>query len=67
MSDRRERGRDRERDRAIREEEDERRAETERRGEQLREAWRQRHPESEDDKGDVGRADRGNRAEQVNE
>lgn len=34
----------------IREEEDERCAETERRGEQLREAWRQRHPEREDDK-----------------
>jgi hypothetical protein len=44
------RDRDRERDRATREEEDERRAETERRGEQLREAWRQRHPERGDDK-----------------
>ncbi len=35
---------DRERDRAAREEENERHAETERRGEQLREAWRRRHP-----------------------
>jgi len=31
--------------RVEREEEDERHTETERRGEQLREAWRQRHPE----------------------
>ena len=55
MSDRRGRDRDlrdcdRERGRVIREEEDERRAETERRSEQLREAWRRRHPEREDDK-----------------
>ena len=39
------RDRDRERDRDIREEEDKRDAETERRSEQLKEAWRQRHPE----------------------
>jgi hypothetical protein len=31
--------------RVERQEEDERHTETERRGEQLREAWRQRHPE----------------------
>ena len=36
---------DRERDRAAREKENERRAETDRRGEELKEAWRQRHPE----------------------
>jgi hypothetical protein len=48
--DRRDRDLDRERDRDAREEEDERLAETERRGEQLREAWRQRHPERGDDK-----------------
>jgi hypothetical protein len=41
---------DRESDRDVREEGDERRAETERRAEQLREAWRQRHPEREDEK-----------------
>ena len=41
MSDRR----DRERDRATREEENKRRAEMERRGEELREAWRKHHPE----------------------
>jgi hypothetical protein len=35
---------DREHDRATREAEKERLEETERRGEQLREAWRQRHP-----------------------
>ena len=35
---------DRERDRLIREEEEERRAATERRGEELREAWRKHHP-----------------------
>ena len=45
------RDRDRERNRAAREEENERRAETDRRGEQLREAWRQRHPQGEEDKG----------------
>lgn len=45
------RDRDRERDRAVRKEEDERNAETERRAEQLREAWRQRHPERDDGKG----------------
>jgi hypothetical protein len=43
--------RERERDRAARDEENEWRAETERRGEQLREAWRQRHPEEEREKG----------------
>ena len=32
----------------VEREEDERHTETERRGEQLREAWRQRHPEEED-------------------
>ncbi len=37
--------RDIQRDRAKREEEDNRRAETDRRGEDLKEAWRQRHPE----------------------
>jgi len=42
--------RGRERDRAAREEENERRAETDRRGEELREAWRQRHPEEEREK-----------------
>ena len=42
------RDRDRERDRDIREEENERQTETERRGEQLKEAWRQRHPEREE-------------------
>jgi hypothetical protein len=31
-------------DRLMQEEEKERRAETERRGEELRQAWRQRHP-----------------------
>lgn len=50
MNDRRDRDRDlrdrdRERDREVREEENERSAEKESRGEQLREAWRQRHPE----------------------
>ena len=42
--------RDRERDRRIREEEEERRATTERRGEELREAWRQHHPQGEREK-----------------
>jgi hypothetical protein len=58
VSDRKDRERDRdlqdrerERDRAAREEENERRAETERRSEQLWEAWRNRHPVREDDKG----------------
>ena len=46
--DRAARDRDRERDREIREEEDERHAETERRGEQLKEAWRRRHPQREE-------------------
>ena len=49
--DRAARDRDRERDRVTREEEDEQDAETERRGEQLKEAWRQRHPEKEPEKG----------------
>lgn len=44
------RDRDREPDRTIQGEEDERHAETERRGEELREAWRQRHPEKESEK-----------------
>ena len=47
-SDRDLRDRDRERNREIWEEEDGRQAETERRGEQLREAWRRRHPEREE-------------------
>ena len=38
------------RDWRAQDEEDERRAETERRGEQLREAWRQRHPQGGRDK-----------------
>jgi hypothetical protein len=45
------RDQDRERDRVTRDEENERQAETERRGEQLKEAWRQRHPEKEPEKG----------------
>ena len=45
------RDRDRERDMTAWEEADKRDAETERRGEQLREAWRQRHPEKEHEKG----------------
>ena len=49
--DRAARDKDRERDRAIREEEEKRRSETERRGEQLREAWRQHHPEEDSEKG----------------
>ena len=49
--DRAARDRDRERDRDIREEEDKRDAETERRSEQLKEAWRQHHPQEERDKG----------------
>jgi hypothetical protein len=49
--DRAARDRYRERDRVTREEEDEQDAETERRGEQLKEAWRQRHPEKEPEKG----------------
>jgi hypothetical protein len=49
--DRKDRDLDRERDRSAREEENERRAETERRSEQLWEAWRNRHPVREDDKG----------------
>jgi hypothetical protein len=48
VSERRDRDRrDRERDRDMQEEENEHLAETERRGEQLREAWRQRHSERE--------------------
>ncbi len=42
--------RDEDYERRTREEENKRRAETERRGEQLREAWRQRHPEGGRDK-----------------
>lgn len=42
--------RDEDHERRTQEEEDERRAETERRSEQLREAWRQHHPERERDK-----------------
>lgn len=42
--------RDRERDRVTREEENKRLAETERRGEQLKEAWRQHHPEEDREK-----------------
>ena len=43
--------RDRERDRITREEEDKQNVETERRGEQLKEAWRQRHPEKKPENG----------------
>lgn len=43
--DRSARDRDRERDRDIREEENKQAAETERRSEQLKEPWRQHHPE----------------------
>lgn len=46
------RDRDRELDRSAREEEKQRLDETERRGEQLREAWRQRHPGQEGEKED---------------
>jgi uncharacterized protein YhfF len=46
VSDRKVSDQDRERERTVREEEDERLAEMERRGEQLREAWRQRHQEA---------------------
>ena len=42
--------RDKERDREVREEENERSVEKERRGAQLREAWRQRHPQREQPK-----------------
>jgi hypothetical protein len=45
VSDRKVSDKDRERERTVREEEDERLAKTERRGEQLREAWLQRHQE----------------------
>jgi len=38
----------REVDRLNREEDDERRADTERRGEQLRQAWREHHPQEKD-------------------
>lgn len=41
--------RDVNRERRTQEEEDKRRVATERRGEQLREAWRKRHPEVERD------------------
>ena len=44
------RDRDRERDRTAWEEADKRDAETERRSEQLKEAWRQHHPEKENEK-----------------
>jgi hypothetical protein len=50
MTDRRNREQDRlnrEVDRLKREEDDERRADTERRGEQLRQAWREHHPQEE--------------------
>ena len=40
----------RSRDWRAQDEEDERRAQTERRGEQLREAWRRRHPQGGRDK-----------------
>ncbi|MBA4115886.1 MAG: hypothetical protein H0X71_05495 [Rubrobacter sp.] len=43
--------RDRERDRDARDEENERRVETDRQGEELREAWRRRHPEEDREKG----------------
>ena len=51
MTDRR--GREQERhmrevDRIVQEEDDKRRIETERRGEELRDAWRQRHPQEEE-------------------
>ena len=50
MTERRDRDRrERERDK-IKREEDKRRVDTERRGEQLKEAWRQRHPERGHDK-----------------
>ena len=49
--DRAARDRDRGRDRDIREEEDKRDAETDRRSEQLKEAWRQRHPQEDRDMG----------------
>jgi hypothetical protein len=45
------RDQDREQDRRTREEEVERNTETERRSEQLKEAWRQRHPGREPEKG----------------
>jgi hypothetical protein len=45
------RDRDRERDRITREEEGKQNTETERRGEQPKEAWRQRYPEHEPEKG----------------
>ena len=48
--DRYQRDRDRERDRTAWEEADKRDAETERRSEQLKEAWRQRHPEKGNEK-----------------
>ncbi len=55
--DREKRARDhRARDHRARDEEDERLAETERRGEQLREAWRQRHPREERDSPRGGRS-----------
>ncbi len=41
---------DREQERLQREEEKKRRAETERRGDELREAWRQHHPQEEREK-----------------
>jgi type II secretory pathway component PulM len=48
--------RDEDREKRARDEEDERRAETERRGEQLKEAWRQRHPREERDSPRGGRS-----------
>ncbi len=54
MTDRRDREQDRhmrEVDRLVQEEDNKRSAETERRGEELREAWRQRHPQEEPEKG----------------
>jgi hypothetical protein len=44
------RDKDRKRDRALRLEENKRDTETERRGEQLREAWRRRHPEEDSER-----------------
>ena len=49
--DRAAREKDKKRVKAVRDEENEQQAETERRGEQLKEAWRQRHPQEEGGKG----------------
>ncbi len=54
MTDRRDREQDRhmrEVDRLVQDEDNKRRVETERRGEELREAWRQRHPQEEREQG----------------